>query len=411
MKAGWEERKIGDVCNFQRGLTFKRADGVEFSSKGVLRANNINKDTGTLNLSDIKYIREDFEVPAAKIVSKGCLLICTASGSKKHLGKVALIDIDESYAFGGFMGQLKPAEEILSKFLYYFTRSDHYFKYIQSLTDGANINNLRFNQLSELKIALPPLEEQKRIVAILDDAFEGLDRARAHTEANLQNAKDLIESYVENALGKTGAAAVSLQTLLDNNSITSHLDGNHGGQYPRKSEFVSSGVPYISANCIKDNELSFDKCKFLTPERAKTLRKGVARNNDVIFAHNATVGPVTLLKTEEEKVILSTSLTYYRCNPEKIYPQFLVYEMRGSNFKRQYETVMRQSTRNQVPITTQRKFFHTIPSISDQIAIADKCYEIEIQTRKLIKEYESKLKDLDDLRQSLLQKAFAGELT
>ena len=141
------------------------------------------------------------------------------------------------------------------------------------------------------------------------------------------------------------------------------------------------------------------------------MRKGIAQDRDVLFAHNATVGPVALLRTSHSKIILSTSLTYYRCNPDKVLPEFLVYEMRGANFRRQYEAVMRQATRNQVPITAQRKFVHVIPSISEQRRITERCAEIEVLSRRLVRQYSDEMRDLADLRQSLLQKAFSGQLT
>ncbi len=148
--------------------------------------------------------------------------------------------------------------------------------------------------------------------------------------------------------------------------LRSHLDGNHGSDYPRKEEFIDEGVPYISANCLVHDRVDMSRAKYLSPERATLLRKGIARDDDVLFAHNATVGPVAILHTDEEKIILGTSLTYYRCDPKQILPQYLAHYMRSFGFKTQYLTVMRQSTRNQVPITKQREFYHLIPSLAEQ---------------------------------------------
>jgi type I restriction enzyme, S subunit len=171
---------------------------------------------------------------------------------------------------------------------------------------------------------------------------------------------------------------ITLETLLQRGWIESHLDGNHGGDYPRKEEFVSEGVPYISANCLVDDHVDMSRAKYLSQSRADLLRKGIARDGDVLFAHNATVGPVAVLHTDEEKVILGTSLTYYRCNQGYILPGYLAYYMRSFEFKRQYLQVMGQSTRNQVPITKQREFFHIIPPIPVQqriVSILDEAFE------------------------------------
>ena len=160
--------------------------------------------------------------------------------------------------------------------------------------------------------------------------------------------------------------SVKLQDLIERNWITYHLDGNHGGDYPRGEEFVETGIPYISANCIEDHLIKWSRAKYLTKERANLLKKGLAQNNDVLFAHNATVGPVAILRTKEDFVVLGTSLTAYRCNTAYILPEYLLAYMDSSVFRVQYEAGMQQSTRNQVPITTQRNYYFFIPPLPAQ---------------------------------------------
>ena len=163
----------------------------------------------------------------------------------------------------------------------------------------------------------------------------------------------------------------TLQELIDMKWITYHLDGNHGGDYPRADEFVDAGIPYISANCIVGDRIDMTLAKFVTAERAKRFRKGIAANGDVLFAHNATVGPVAILETEEPTVILGTSLTSYRCNSNYILAEYLMAYMKNPLFIQQYERNMQQSTRKQVPITTQRKYTFIIPSMDEQKEFAN----------------------------------------
>ena len=113
---------LAKLVEFRRGLTYKKADEVEFSDNAVLRANNVDRDTGSLNFDDIRYINRRIEIPEKKLVKRGSLLICTASGSKSHLGKVAIIESDEAYAFGGFMGLIVPIADLDAKYLFYLTR-------------------------------------------------------------------------------------------------------------------------------------------------------------------------------------------------------------------------------------------------------------------------------------------------
>ena len=169
--------------------------------------------------------------------------------------------------------------------------------------------------------------------------------------------------------GETMWPEYRLQKLIDIGWITYHLDGNHGSDYPRGHEFVDAGVPYISANCVENGKIDFSKAKYVTEERANRFRKGISINKDVLFAHNATVGPVAILDTKEPRVILGTSLTAFRCNTEHVLPEYLKAYLECPRFTRQYEVEMQQSTRKQVPITTQRKYTIVVPDIERQRAI------------------------------------------
>ena len=85
MKAGWETKPLGELCEFQRGLTYAKSDEVAESNVVVLRANNVDLETNTLDFTDLRYIANTIDVPNEKRIKKGSLLICTASGSKSHL--------------------------------------------------------------------------------------------------------------------------------------------------------------------------------------------------------------------------------------------------------------------------------------------------------------------------------------
>ena len=190
--------------------------------------------------------------------------------------------------------------------------------------------------------------------------------------------------------------------MLDDGIITYHLDGNHGSDYPRNEEFVQTGIPYISANCIVNGNIDFRLAKHLTKERAKKLRKGIAQNGDVLFAHNATVGPVSILHTDEEKVILGTSLTAYRCNKKVVLPPYLKCYMQSDGFVRQYSKDMKQTTRNQVPITVQRKYLFMIPPLSLQNEFAAFVERVDQQKQTV----QQSLEKLELMKKALMQEYF-----
>lgn len=163
-----------------------------------------------------------------------------------------------------------------------------------------------------------------------------------------------------------------IQELIDRQAIIGHLDGNHGELYPRANEFSNAGIPYISANDFVTGFMSFSGCKYLPTQRALQFKKGIAKDGDILFAHNATVGPVAKLTTSHDFVILSTTATYFRCDNKTLINDYLLQALSNKKFVEQYSRVMAQSTRNQVPITVQRKFSISIPeNTSEQTQIGN----------------------------------------
>ena len=222
-------------------------------------------------------------------------------------------------------------------------------------------------ELGKELFPVPTLDEQKQIKNVLS----GIENLICKRKEELRLLDDLIKARFVEMFGDPvknpkGYYVDSLQNLIIKGYITYHLDGNHGGDYPRSEEFVESGVPYIGANCISGSEINFKMAKYLTEDRTSKLRKGIAQNEDVLFAHNATVGPVVVLHTDEEKVILSTSLTAFRCNQEFIKPNYLKGYMLSDGFVNQYINEMKQTTRNQVPITLQKKYMFIVPPVEEQ---------------------------------------------
>lgn len=405
---------LEEACQFSSGLW--KGEKPPFVKVGVIRNTNFTKE-GTLDDSDIAYL----DVEAKKLEKRrlqfgDIILEKSGGGPKQPVGRVVLFDKTEGdFSFSNFTAALRVRDphDLDFRFLHKFLL----WTYISGVTEGmqshsTGIRNLDGNAYKAIKVSFPLLSEQRRIVEILDDTFDSIATAKANAEKNLQNARALFESHLQSIFTKQGEGwdRIQLETLLERGWIASHLDGNHGGDYPRKNEFIREGIPYISAKCLENDRVDMSRAKYLSPARAALLRKGIAKNNDVLFAHNATVGPVAILHTEEEKVVLGTSLTYYRCNPKYILPEYLAHYMRSFPFKTQYLTVMRQSTRNQVPITKQREFYHVIPPVDEQKAIVGQLDGLFKNGHSLDVIYKRKLAVLDALKKSLLHQAFTGAL-
>ena len=183
LQTKWKMAPLSYVCDVLRGLTYRKEDESNTKTiNGVLRANNIDLKSNSLDLSEIKYLNESIAYDESKKVRENDILVCASSGSRQHLGKFALIPKGVEFYFGGFMYVLRPRQNINPKYLYYNLLTGYYRNYIDSLLAGANINNIRASDLNSFEIPLPPIEMQEQIVAELESYQKIIDGARQIVE-------------------------------------------------------------------------------------------------------------------------------------------------------------------------------------------------------------------------------------
>ena len=361
---------LGEVFSIIRnGASIKQIDGANgFPITRIETISNRVIDRNRLGYANVFDITE-YE---SYVLQSGDILMSHIN-SEKHLGKTALYikKGNEKIIHGMNLLMLRAnSEVILPLYAKYFFDSNLFLKQIPNITKkSVNQASFTVTALKKLEIKIPQMVEQKRII----DIMSRLDNIIQYRKDQLEKLDLFVKSRFIEMFGLllTQEKAVTLENLISQNIITYHLDGNHGGLYPKADEFVRTGVPYLGANAIIDGRIDFKKAKFLTERKASILRKGIAQNGDVLFAHNATVGPVAILKTDYKKVIVSTSLTVYRCNNRRILPVFIKYFMESEFFVNQYKKDMKQTTRNQVPITHQKKFMFIVPPIELQNQFAD----------------------------------------
>ena len=412
MKPGWEIEPLGELCEFQRGLTYAKGDEVESSDNVVLRANNINLETNLLNFTVLKYISDKIVLPESKKVKKDSLMICTASGSKSHLGKVAYIENDYGYAFGGFMGLITAKKRLLPKYLFHLMTSGNYKEFISELSDGANINNLKFDDLQRFPVPHPDYPEQQRIVGILDEAFEGIATAKANAEKNLQNAYALFESHLQAVFTQRGD--VWVKKRLGDTSLIEIIDGDRGVNYPKVDDFHDLGhCLFLNTKNVRPDGFNFESTMFITEEKDGQLRKGKLKRDDVVLTTRGTIGNVGLY-TEDvrfDNIRINSGMLIFRPNKRSLLPSFLFELLRSEIVKEQIRKYTTGAAQPQLPIRTLVNFTIPVPKdLEDQCAIVAEIGAFELETQHLKSVYSRKLAALDELKKSLLHKAFNGQL-
>ena len=381
MNTQWEIKRLADIVEFQRGLTYSKKDEVEISSNIVLRSNNVDLNTNRLDFSDLKYIDDAIEIPENKKVNKGSLIICTANGSKAHLGKVALIEEDYGYAFGGFMGLITPSKKLNGKYLFYLLISFSYKEFIGRLSDGANINNLKFSDLGEFEIPVTPLPEQKRIVAILDEAFAAIDKAKANAEQNLRNAKELFESYLNGVFANPGE---DWEEKLFEDCFKLKSGDNLTAKNMLEGEY-----PVFGGNGIAGYHNEFN----------------LSGSNVIIGRVGALCGNVRHITENIWLTDNAFRVVDFKFDFDHSFLTYLLNHIDLRSFARQAaQPVISNSSLKDVVLNFPK-------SKKEQQTIVQKSDALQAETQKIETNYQQKINDLEELKKSVLQKAFSGELS
>jgi type I restriction enzyme, S subunit len=397
---GWEIKKLANVLNIQNGYAFNSKLFSAESGTPLIRIRDIKKGINTVTNYTGEYDKK-YEV------NSGDFLIGMDGefGCYEWKGEVALLNQR--------VCRLQDFNEIDSKFLFYGINK--YLKDIEDVTTFTTVKHISSSQIKNIEFPLPPLTQQKQIVAILDKAFAVIDTAKANAEQNLKNAKELFESYLqnifENKVDDWEEKTISL--LVDDKVLDKPLDGNHGETHPVKSDFIDFGVPFIMSKDLVDGGVNQKTCHFISREQADSLRKGFAINDDVLLTHKGTIGRVAILKTDLDYVMLTPQVTYYRIlNKKELYNRYLFYYLKSPNFQKPMKEIAGiGSTRAYIGITKQRELTIRYPNnLSLQKDIVKKLDKLSIETKKLEAIYIQKVADLEELKKSVLQKAFSGEL-
>lgn len=405
MKQGWKIMKLGDLCSFERGLTYSKGDEVDLSTKGVLRSNNVDLTSNTLNFDEIKYLKEDIDIPVSKKVKRNSLLMCMSNGSKAHLGKVAIIEDDLDYAFGGFMGLLIPNEEIVfPRYFYYALITPMYKLYIKGLSDGANINNLKFADLKEFDIPVPLLSEQQRIVALLDAEFAKIDALKANAEKNLQNAKDLFQSALKKELEpKEGWKTKRIEEIAE-------IKG--GKRVPKGYKLITERTthPYIRVSDFNDNgSVDLGDIHYIEDWVYNEIQRYTISFKDVYISIAGTIGKSGIIPKELEGANLTENACKLVLN-QGLYNRYVYYCTINDPFKSQIVKLTMQAAQPKLALTRLATATIYVPSLEDQQSIVSRLDTLNEKCKALQANYEKTLSLCDDLKQALLRMAFNGEI-
>ena len=397
MREGWELKKLKEVCRFQNGFAFKSRTFRETGTP-VVRITNIQAEL--VDLRKVVFIdRQDYDKDLSKYeIINGDLLIAMSGATT---GKIGIHKSDEVLLLNQRVGKFEPLENLEKQYLFYFLSGK--VEENLAISAGSAQPNLSTEQINNFEIPIPPLKEQKQIVALLDKAFTAIDQAKANIEKNIANAKELFQSKLNDIFSQKGAGWEE-KTL---NEICEVKDGTHDSPKYIDEEF---GIPFVTQKNILDDGISFEKTKFISEEDHNNFyRRSNVAYNDILFAMiGANRGMACIV--DDKRVFSIKNVGLIKSN-ESYRAKFILYFLKSPRAKKYVAENSSGSAQGFIGLTKLRAFPVPFTSIENQKEIELLIESLNNSIKATISNYTSKLNSLEELKKSILQKAFAGELT
>ncbi|WP_417605578.1 restriction endonuclease subunit S [Primorskyibacter flagellatus] len=384
MKAGWKTGALASISEvFTDGNWIESKDQTTDGIR-LVQTGNVGEGVFKDRRDKARWIDEDTfaRLNCFEVLPGDCLI----SRLPDPVGRACLIpDTGDKMITAVDCSIVRPDEtKIDPRLLVYFTQSREYLRDVDERCSGTTRRRISRKNLGKVPIPLPPLKEQQRIVAVLDEAFEGLARARAHAEANLQNARELFESYLANVFGEGDWQEKTLDQISEN------LDRV---RVPiTKSKRVAGDIPYYGASGVVDHvaDYLFDEDLLLISEDGANL---LARTYPIAFS----ISGKSWVNNHAHVLRFDDPDTQEFV---RLYLNSISLEPYVSGMA---QPKLNQKQLNRIPIP--------FPDNDMRTEIVSRAHAISEETQRLERNFEAMLQDLDDLHQSLLQKAFAGKLT
>lgn len=356
--------------------------------------------------------------------AKNCITVAGLAGSSAKLFPSGSVLVAMYGATAGEAGILRfeaatnqavcailPSKNHIPEYLYYYLL--HAKQELVALAVGNAQPNISQAKIKTTLVPLPPLEEQKRIVAVLDQAFTALDRARAHAEANLAAARMVFKRIASSLFQDVSSAGAPVKVVSEiaERRKGSIRTGPFGSQL-KHGEFVDAGVCVLGIDNAVKNTFRWGKPRHITEAKYSKLIRYRVFPGDVIITIMGTCGRCAIVPEDipvsiNTKHLCCITLNKAECLPEYLHKYFLL-SPKAIGY---LEAQSKGSVMDGLNMGLIKELPVDLPSVEQQQEICRHIDRVEKQAQELEQLYSERLADIADLRQSLLQKAFSGELT
>jgi len=400
----WGRKKIVDISNiFEDGDWIESkdqsAEGIRLIQTGNV-GNGIFKDRG----EKARYISEDTfkKLRCTEIFEGDCLV----SRLPDPVGRACILpDTGEKMITAVDCTIIRfDQKQLLSNWFLYYSLSNEYQNEIQKQVTGATRQRISRKNLGLVSVPLPPLPEQQRIISILDETFAAIAKAKANAEQNLKNAKELFESYLQGVF-ENGNEDWEVKCLDELGTITS-------SKRIYKSEYVKDGVPFYRTKEIKElsNSKPITLELFISKDRYEQIKKsfGVPQIGDLLMSAVGTIGEIMVIENKDEFYFKDGNIVWFK-DFQRLDTNYLKYALTA--FVEKIKSLAIGAAYSALTIEKLNKYEIAFPKTKEeQQTIVHQLDALRTELIKLEAIYQQKLLNLEELKKSVLHKAFNGEL-
>lgn len=303
----------------------------------------------------------------------------------------------------GFI-QLRPYGNTYdNKLLYYLIKSEQFLTQKNEYATGSTQEALTDTGASEIEIPLPPLAEQHRIVAKLDALFEKIESNKKRLDKIPVILKRFRQSVLAAAVNNEGDEVIT-------SNVCEEIQIGPFGTQLHRHDYISNGIPLVNPTHIQKGEIVADMDLTISKEKFKELPNYHLKVGDVIMGRRGEMARCALVGEKENGWLCGTGSLFFRPDIHKILPQYLYWVLSNSNTKSHLENEAKGSTMSNLNLAIVKNIPFPLPSIQKQKLIVQQVKQLFAFADKLEARYNKTKAMLDKIPQSILAKAFRGEL-
>lgn len=409
---GWEVKKLEEIANIKGGKRLPKGENLlDNNTKfAYIRVADF-QDNGTINLQNIKFINENtYNVLKNYKIYDDNLYVSIAG----TIGKSGIIpkELNGAILTENAVKLEYIQNNISNKFMYFFTLSSSFKTQIQTSTKIVAQPKLAITRLKQIEIPLPPLKEQERIVGILDESFAKIDESIKILEQDLLNLDELMQSALQKAFNPLKDNAKENYKLPQGwewknlGEICFITDGTH-----KTPNYIETGIPFLSVKNISKGFFDLSDVKYISlEEHNKLIKRAKPEFGDILICRIGTLGKAIKISLEFEfSIFVSLGLLKPKV---KIISDYLVYFL-NSYFIEGWindNKVGGGTHTAKLNLNILEKCPVVLPPFKEQEQIASHLDELSSHVKNLKQNYQAQIKDLQELKKSLLDKAFKGNL-